>query len=212
MDNNEFDGNFEKIINQYTEASSTASAMDIDSDTDYNSKIHQMEREINHYKSKLRNCRDKYESMETKICNARRLQSKSLFALSNVQPMEEDLHERFKNIHLNYEACAEKSGGYEDLDETLRAKLSELTIQRNALMEELVQLRKNADDNNKKLARVKAMISDQEKKNAILLQDLKEKSENVVSISPDIKKRINTVLDNTSENKLKRRVIDTIKK
>lgn len=149
-------------INKCYTASSTASAMDIESDMDYNSKIHQMEREINHYKSKLRNCRDKYENMETKICNVRRLQSKSLFVLNNVQPMEEDLHERFKNIHLNYEACAEKSGGYEDLDETLRAKLNELTIQRNALMEELVQLRKNADDNNKKLARVKAMISDQE--------------------------------------------------
>lgn len=121
-----------------------------------------MEREIDHYKSKLRDCRDKYENIETKICNVRQLKSKTLFMLNNVQPMEEDLHERLKNIHLNYETCTEKSGGYEDLDETIRAKINELTIQRNALMKELAQLKKNADDNNKKLVRIKAMITEQE--------------------------------------------------
>ncbi|KAM0731452.1 hypothetical protein ACS0PU_002512 [Formica fusca] len=210
MDNNQFDGNFKNIIiNRYTQASSTVSVMDVDS-MEYNSELNRMERKIDHYKSKLRDCRDKYENMETEICNVRRLQSKSLFVLDNVQPMEEDLQERFKNIHLNYEACVEKSGGYEDLGEMISAKINELKIQRNALMEELAQLRKNADDNNKKLARVKGMITEQEEKNAILLQDLKEKSENVVSISPYIKKRINIVLENTSENKLKRRCIDNM--
>lgn len=135
--------------------------MDIDN-MDYDSKIHQMERNIDHYNSKLRNCRDKYESMETKICNVRQLQSKSLFVLKNVQPMEEDLHEQFKNIRINYEACAKKSGDNEDLDETIRTKINELSIQRNTLIEELMQLKKNADDNNNKLARVKAMITEQE--------------------------------------------------
>ncbi|XP_050456440.1 uncharacterized protein LOC126854086 [Cataglyphis hispanica] len=208
MDNNQFDGNFKKIImNRFTQASSTV--MDVDN-MDYNSELHQMEREIDHYKSKLRDCRDKYENMETEISDVRRLQSKSLFVLNNVQSMEEDLQESFKNIHLNYEACAEKCGGYEDLNETINAKINELKIQRNALIEELAQLKKNADDNNKKLIRVKAMITEQEEKNAILLQDLKEKSENVVSISPNIKKRINIVLENTSENKLKRRCIDEL--
>lgn len=192
MDNNQFDGNFKKIIiNRYTQgnhrysilffvsdscwnnkwsntrinelytASSTVSLMDVDS-MEYNSELHRMERKIDHYKSKLRDCRDKYENMETEIRNVRRLQSKSLFVLDNVQPMEEDLQERFKNIHLNYEACVEKSGGYEDLGEMISAKINELKIQRNALMEELAQLRKNADDNNKKLARVKGMITEQE--------------------------------------------------
>ncbi|XP_072764609.1 uncharacterized protein [Anoplolepis gracilipes] len=204
MDNNKFDENFESIINQCTdEVSSTVNAMDVDN-MDYNSELHQIKKEIDHYKLKLRNCRDKYENMETKICNVRRLQSTSLFVLNNVQPMEEDLHESFKNIHLNYEACVKKSGDDEDLDETIRTKISELTTQKNTLMEELVQLRKNADDNNKKLARVKTMIVEQKEKNAILLQNLKEKSENVASISPNIRKRINTVLEDAVENKLKR--------
>lgn len=194
MNNNEFDGNFERInryvqgnhrysilfffflyqifveiinavtrINESHTASSTVNAMDVDNDSmDCNIELNQMEREIDEYKSKLRNCRDKYENMETEICNTRQLQSKALFVLDNVQPMEEDLHERFKNIHVNYEACVVKSGGYEDLDETLRAKINELAKQRNALMEELTQLRKNADDNDKKLARVKAMVTEQE--------------------------------------------------
>lgn len=135
--------------------------MNVD-DIDYNSELHQMERKIEYYKLKLRDSRDKYENIETKICNVRQLQNKALFVLNNVQPMEEDLHERLKNIHLNYETCTEKLGGYEDLEETVRAKINELTIQRDALMEELAQLKKNADDNNKKLIRVKAMIMEQE--------------------------------------------------
>lgn len=135
--------------------------MDVDN-MDYNSEVHKIEKKIDHYKSKLRNCRDKYENIETTIYNVRRLQSKSLFVLNNVQPMEEDINERFTNIHLNYEVCVEKSGGHKDLDETIRAKINELTLHRNTLMQELAQLRKNADDNNKKLARVKAMITEQE--------------------------------------------------
>lgn len=135
--------------------------MNVD-DIDYNNELHQMKRKIDHYKSKLRDCRDKYENMVTTICNVRHLQNKASFVLNNVQPMEEDLHERLKNIHLNYETCTQKLGGYEDLDEKVRTKINELTIQRDALMEELAQLKKNADDNDKKLIRVKAMIMEQE--------------------------------------------------
>ncbi|XP_029158774.1 uncharacterized protein LOC114931030 [Nylanderia fulva] len=212
MDNNKFNENFKKrIINRYTKVSNSSTVSEMDIDMDYSNKTHEMERKIDHYKSKLRNCRDKYESMETKIYNVRRLQSKSLFVLQNVQPMEEDLHEQFKNINLNYEMCVKKSSDYEYLEKTLHTKISELSIQRNTLMEELVQLRKNADDNNKKLALVKVMITEQEEKNAVLLQCLKEKSENVF-ISPNIAKRINTVLENAPENKLKRQCVDTINK
>lgn len=146
----------------YTALSSSSTVSEMDIDMDYDSKIHQVKRKLDYYMLKLCSCRDKYKSMETKICNVKQSQSKPLFMLKNVQSMEEDLHKQFKNIHINYEACIEKSGNYKDLDEMLRTKMNELSIQRNTLMEELVQLRKNVDDNNKKLVRVKAMITEQE--------------------------------------------------
>ncbi|EZA61868.1 hypothetical protein X777_04679 [Ooceraea biroi] len=45
--------------------------------------------------------------------------------------------------------------------------MNELTSQRNSLMEELVQLRRHADDNGRKLAHVNAVITEQEVINSI---------------------------------------------
>ncbi|XP_018306179.1 uncharacterized protein [Mycetomoellerius zeteki] len=129
----------------------------------------------------------------------RQLQRKARFVLDNVRLEEEDLCERFKNMHLNYEACI-KISSYEDPNETIRIKINELTTQKKNLLEELIQLRKKADDNTKKLACVKAMIAEQEEKNAIEIQKLKEISKNAVSISPDIKKQIDIVLKNQEIN------------
>lgn len=142
-------------------ASSEIGEMDIDS-VDFNSELCQIEREINCCKPTLQSCRDEHENIETDICDVKQLQRKARFVLDNVRSEEEDFRERFKNIHLNYEACVERSGGYEDSNEMIHAKISELTTQRKTLMEDLVQLKRNANDNSKKLARVKAMIAEQE--------------------------------------------------
>lgn len=109
----------------------------------------------------LQNYCNEYENIETEICNIRQLQRKARFVLDNVRLEEEDLCERFKNMHLNYEACI-KISSYEDPNETIRIKINELTTQKKNLLEELIQLRKKADDNTKKLACVKAMIAEQE--------------------------------------------------
>jgi len=134
----------------------------MDDSVDLKNELRRIEREIDCCKPTLQSCRDEYESVETEICDVRQLQRKARFVFDNVRSEEENLHERFKNIRLNYEACIERSGGYENPDETIRAKINELTTQRKNLMEELVQLRRRANDNGKKLARVKAMIAEQE--------------------------------------------------
>ncbi|XP_012232355.1 epidermal growth factor receptor substrate 15-like [Linepithema humile] len=161
---------------------------------DFDSELHQMERAIDHYKLKLQRSRENYERVETEICDVNQLQHKASFMLNDMQLKKENLYECLKNIHLNYESCVEKSGGYKDQDEKIRTKVSELATKRSNLMEELTQLKKNADDNDKKLVRVKAMITEQEQKNMMLLRELKKKSENVTFIQQSIEKRIDTVL------------------
>jgi len=128
---------------------------------DLKNELRQIEREINYCKPMLQSYCNEYENIETEICDVRQLQRKARFVLDNVRLEEEDLCERFKNIHLNYEACIEKSG-YKDPNETIRIKINELTTQKKNLLEELVQLRRKADDNTKKLIRVNAMIAEQE--------------------------------------------------
>ncbi|XP_028046720.1 uncharacterized protein LOC105837656 isoform X1 [Monomorium pharaonis] len=188
MDNDKLNRNIEEIIDRHVAASSEMNAVDLN-------KLRQIEREIDCYKPMLRSYRDKYENIETEICDVRQLQRKARFVLDNVRSEEEDLHASFRNLRLNYEACVERSSGYEDPNETIHAKINELTTMRRKLMEELTQFRKKADNHGQKLARVKAMITEQEKRNATQLQKLKEISENIIiPISPNISKRIDTVL------------------
>lgn len=130
--------------------------------SDLGNELRQMERNINYYKTKLQSCRDRYENVEMGICDVKRFQQKALFELNNARMEEQNLQEHLEMIRLNHEACVEKSGGYEDLDEKVRVTISELTTQRSTLMEELVQMRKITDINGKKLARVNTMIEEQE--------------------------------------------------
>ncbi|XP_011050476.1 PREDICTED: uncharacterized protein YGR130C-like [Acromyrmex echinatior] len=191
---NDFVQNFGEFVDRYA----VSSEIEVMND-DLKNELRQIEREINCCKPMLQIYRNKYENIETEICDVRQLQRKARFVLDNVRLEEEDLCERFKNIHLNYKACIEKSG-YKDPNETIHIKINELTTQKKHLLEELVQLRRKADDNTKKLARVNAMIAEQEKKNMINIQKLKEISENAVSISPDIKKQIDIILKNQEIN------------
>lgn len=136
--------------------------MDVDS-VDFNSELNQIEREINRCNPTLQNLRIDLENVETESCNMRQLQRKAQFVLENVRSEQEHFCERFKNIRLNYKGCVEKLGGHEDPDEeTIRAKTSEVKAQRKELLGELERLRKKADDNGKKLARVRVMIAEQE--------------------------------------------------
>ncbi|XP_011166337.1 uncharacterized protein LOC105200472 isoform X2 [Solenopsis invicta] len=192
MDNDKFNQYFE-FMDEGAAAYSKIGVIN-DSVDLINSKLSQIEREIDCNKPMLQSCRDKYENIETEICNARQLQRKAQFVLDNVRSEEENLHESFRNLRLNYEMCVEKSGGYQDPNETIRVKINEVTTLRKNLMEELLQLRKKLDDDGKKLVRVKAMITEQEKKNVAQLRKLKEISESAVPISLDVKKRIDTVL------------------
>ncbi|KYN18034.1 hypothetical protein ALC57_09679, partial [Trachymyrmex cornetzi] len=138
-----------------------SSEIEVMNDNDLKNELCQIEKEINCYKPMLQNYRNEYENIETEICDVRQLQRKAQFVLDNVRLEEEDLCERLKNIHLNYKACIEKSG-YKDPNEMIRIKINELTTQRKNLLEELVQMKRKADDNRKKLARVNAMIAEQE--------------------------------------------------
>lgn len=129
---------------------------------DLSSEIDQMMRNINYYKSKLQSCREKYEKVEMEISDVKRLQCKTLFELQHVQVEEHNLRECLKRIHLDHKACVEKSGGYEDPDERIRATINELTTQRSTLMQELTQLKRNTESNCRKLDRVNAIITEQE--------------------------------------------------
>lgn len=142
-------------------ASNEINVMDVDS-IDFNSELRQIEREINRYKPTLQSSRDERENVETEICNTRQLQRKAQFVLDNVRLEEENLHEHFKKIRLNYEECKERSSDDKDPTETVRARMSELAARRKELLKELTRLRKNVDDNEKKLAHVKAMLAEQE--------------------------------------------------
>lgn len=135
--------------------------MDVDG-VDFNSELEQIEREINRCKPTLQSRRDECENIETEICDVRQLQRKARFVLDNVRSEEENLQERFKNIRLNYEACVEKADGHEDPNETICVRINELMTQRKELLEELTRMKRKADDNGKKLARVRAMIVEQE--------------------------------------------------
>jgi chromosome segregation ATPase len=148
-------------------ASSGIGTMDIES-TDFNNEFRRMEGKLNYYKAKLRSCREKYDSVEMNIHDMRKRLQKGLFILDNAeQSEEENLHERLRDIHLSHDACAKKSDSQKNLNEMIRANIGELTLRRNTLMEELMQLRRNADDNDRKLARVNAMITEQEIINSI---------------------------------------------
>lgn len=138
-------------------------------DVNFRSKLRQIEREIDRCRPMLQSCRDECENVETEICNVGQLQRKAQFTLDMARSEMEILHDRFKNIRLNYEACVERSGGHEDSDETIHARMNELAAQREELLEELARLKRKADDNGKKLARVKAMIADQEVENSFVL-------------------------------------------
>jgi len=141
-------------------ASSGISAMDVES-TDLN-EFRRMEHKIDYYKAKLRSCREKYESVEMNIHDTRKTPQKGLFALDNAgQSEEKSLHERLRDIHLSHDVCVKNS------KETIRANIGALTLQRETLMKELMQLRRNADDNDRKLACVNAMITEQEIINSI---------------------------------------------
>lgn len=193
MDNDEFIWNFGEFVNRHAAALSEIDAMNVDS-VDFNSELRQIEREIDRCKPTLQGYRDESENIETEICNVRQLQRKARFVLNNVRSEEQDLHERFKNISIDYDTCVERSGGYEDPNETIRAKISELTTLRTNLSEDLAQMRRRADSNAKKLVRVKAMIAEQEDEYATQIRKLKEISESACSFSPDIKKRMDNIL------------------
>lgn len=135
--------------------------MDVDS-VNFNNELRQIEREIDRCRPMLQSCRNECENAEMEICNVRQLQRKAQFTLNTVRSEEEDLHDRLKNIRLNYEACVERSGDHEDPDETIHARTNELAAQRKQLLEELARLKRKADDNGRKLTRVKAMIAEQE--------------------------------------------------
>lgn len=132
---------------------------------DFTNELQQMEKKINYYKSKLQNYYDKYIQVETEIYRTRQLQHKVSFVMNNVQI--QNLQEDLQNMRLNFEVCVEKSGGYEDLSNTIHAKINELKIQKNILMKELAHLKKNTDNNNQKLIRVNIMITEQEVKSFI---------------------------------------------
>lgn len=137
--------------------------MNVVANIDFASELRRMERNIDYYKSKLRSCRDKYERVEMKIRDARQLQRAALLVLDNAR-IDEDLHERLSGIHLSCETT-QRTNGREDPNETIRAQISELAVQRSTLMEELMQLRKNANENGEKLAWVNAVVTEQEVNN-----------------------------------------------
>jgi len=151
-----------KINKMIRAASGGISATEVEN-TDLNNELRRMEGKINYYKAKLRSCRERYKSVETNVHDARKRSRKGSFVLDDAgQSEEENLHERLRDIHLSHDACVKKSDSQKNPNETIRANIGELTLQRNTLMEELMQLRRNADDNDRKLARVNAMITEQE--------------------------------------------------
>ncbi|TGZ53403.1 uncharacterized protein [Temnothorax longispinosus] len=201
MDADEFNRNFGGCIDRHATASGEIGAMNIDS-VDFDSELRQIEREINRYKPTLQSCRDECENIETEICDVRQLQRKAQFVMDNVRWEEENIHERFKDINLNYDACVERSSSHEDPNETISAGISELTTQRREMLKELGRLRRQANDNGKKLTRVRAMIAEQEEKNAMQIRELKEISESGLFISPDVRKRINAILTHQEINEV----------
>ncbi|XP_011879842.1 PREDICTED: uncharacterized protein LOC105568631 isoform X2 [Vollenhovia emeryi] len=183
--------------------------MDVDG-IDFDNELRRIENEINRHISTLQSHRYECENTEVKIRDVRQLQRKAQFVLNNVQSEQETFYERFKNLSLNYEACVERSGGHEDPNETIRARISELTTRKNELLDELARLRRNLNDNGRKLANVRAMIVEQEGKNAKQLQELKEISESGVFNSPEIKERLDAILERRGANDIDDAIDNTL--
>lgn len=139
---------------------SEVGAMDVES-VDFNDELRRMERKIDYYKSRLQSCREKYVEVDIRRDPRERRLWKSLFVFDKMRSDEKDLHERLRDIHLSHDARPSDGPGTTP-SETIRANMSELTSRRNTLMEELLQMRRNADDNDRKLAHVNAMITERE--------------------------------------------------
>ncbi|XP_076288326.1 uncharacterized protein LOC143212898 [Lasioglossum baleicum] len=125
--------------------------------TSYN--FGRVEEEIDNIKLELAGSRKEYQTVEAEICKVTQLKNKALFILKDTQRKYNQFEKKLKEIHSDYMECVKIVNSYEKI---IYRRIESLTLERNNLKNEIHELRKHADENNKKLAEIKKLITIQE--------------------------------------------------
>ncbi|XP_076763277.1 uncharacterized protein LOC143430748 [Xylocopa sonorina] len=165
-----------------------------------------IDKELEDVKIKILKLETEYEFTEMQINEVNQLWDKGAYVLKNVEQQNNGLEEQLKEIHWNYMKCIEMVNSNE---ETVRESTKYLSLQRDNLKTELKELQKKAEEYDRKLIEVKKMITIQEKKNMALVRKLKKSVENV-RITPNLRSRVNKILNDPRIANLKnsKRTID----
>ncbi|XP_034184010.2 uncharacterized protein LOC117606093 [Osmia lignaria lignaria] len=154
-------------------------------------QYYELDEQMKDVKSKLLECQSKCEDTIIEMCNVSQLKDKGTFVLKDVVRKYNDLDKELYQIHCNYIKCAEKIDSHE---EYIIRKIKTLTLQRDNLKEELSEIKRKADENDKILTEIRKMITIQEKKNTALIRKLRKQVENM-HISPNLEGKVNTILN-----------------
>ncbi|XP_076644768.1 uncharacterized protein LOC143354501 [Halictus rubicundus] len=131
-----------------------------------------------------------YQSVEAEICKVTQLKNKGLFILKDTQRKYKQFEKELEEIHSDYVECVNRVNSYE---KNVSRKIESLTLERNNLKKEFLELRQRADENNKRLEEIKKLIAVQEKKNIALLRRLKKVASRKI-LTQDLKEKINAAL------------------
>lgn len=127
--------------------------------TNESCQYYELDKEMKDVKSKLLECQSKCEETIIKMCNVSQLKDKGTFVLKDVVRKYNDLDKELYDIHCNYVKCTERINSHEDY---VIRKIKTLTLQRDNLKEELSELKRKADENDKILMEIKKIITIQE--------------------------------------------------
>ncbi|XP_076682550.1 uncharacterized protein LOC143376293 [Andrena cerasifolii] len=160
---------------------------------DWNSLgLYEMGTRMEELKLKLLETRKKCECTDRETDDVMQLKDKGLFILKNFERKYESVNEELKDLHDDYVKCVSKVTSRKEID---YQEINFLTLQRDSLRQELLELKRTADENSKNLAEMWKIITAQEKKNAAMIRKLKRIMEkHCTNITQDLKERINAVL------------------
>lgn len=121
--------------------------------------LYEMGKQMEELKLKLLESRKKCECTDAEMDDVIQLKDKGLFILKNFERKYENVNEELKDLHDNYVKCVSKVNSREEID---YQEIHFLTLQRDSLKKELIELKMIADENSKKLAEIWKIITAQE--------------------------------------------------
>lgn len=119
----------------------------------------QTEKEIDNIKLELAGTRKEYQAVGAEICKVTQLKNKAMFILKDTQRKYSQFEKDLKEIHSDYVELVKSVNSHE---KTIYRRIESLTLERNMLKNEIDEMRRRADENDKKLAEIKKLITIQE--------------------------------------------------